>query len=323
MGTPGHRTRRRVLRGLAVVAVVMGLSAPAAAQVVAGTASTPVTVVVDPAQCGAPAGVASTRVVCTVSEVSKELRSGGRVLVRAGAHRGSLDLRGLSHVTVRGDVGAVIDAAGGRYALSLRDAQDVAVTGLALRGGSAQTIWVDDSARITLDRLVVDGSRGAGVQIRDSRDLRLTRSRVTGAASAGVMELAGVLGSHYEQLTVSGNGLGAAAYNGDGIQLSGTRVAVRDVVVTSNGSSARFEHGIYVSSRARDVVLTGITARDNSGVAVKLGGSGRLERSTLHDDGTALYCGPTAGAGWTVGSTTAQGPAPTHRESGCSWTLGA
>lgn len=321
MGNRG-RTSRRVLRALAVITAVMALSAPAAAQVIAGTA-TPTTVVVDPAHCADPARDASTRLVCTLSDVPKQLRSGGTVIVRAGAHRGSLDLRGLSRVTVRGEAGAVIDAAGARYALSLRDAQDVAVIGLALRGGSVQTVWVDDSVRITLDRLAVLGSQGAGVQIRDTREVRLTRSRVTGAASAGVMELTGVVDSHYEQLTVSGNGLGAAAYNGDGIQLSGTRVAVRDVVVTGNGSSARFEHGIYVSSRARDVALTGVTARDNSGVAVKLGGSGRLEASTLQDDGTALYCGSTAGAGWTVRSTTAQGPTPTHHESGCSWTVTA
>jgi hypothetical protein len=232
-----------------------------------------------------------------------------------------LDLRDVAQVTVRGEPGAVVEAGAGSFALSLRNVQDVAVSGLTLRGGKNQSVWVERTARVTLDRLVVEGSAGAGVQVRDSQDLRLARSRITGAASAGVMELTGVVRSVYEGLAVSGNGRGAAEYNGDGMQLSGADVVVQDVIVTGNGSSARFEHGIYVSPRARGVRLTAVTSRDNAGVAVKLGGSGRLERSVLHDDGTALYCGRTAGPGWQVRSTTSVGATPTHREAGCRWTV--
>jgi hypothetical protein len=291
--------------------------APALAARDSGTQSPGTVVVVDPGRCRSAARTPGIRVVCTVAQAAPLLTHGASLVLTPGVHRGPLDLRQLRGVRLTGQPGAVLDAAGGRFALSLRDVRDVHVSSLQLRGGTAQTVWVERTTGVVLDRVAVTGSRGSGVQLRDSRGLRLSRSRVTASASAGVMELTGVAGSTYEQLVVSGNGRGAATHNGDGLQLSGTGVVVRDVEVVGNGSDARYEHGIYVSARARSVLLSGVTARGNSGVAVKLGGSGVLERSALTAGRTALYCGPTAGAGWTVRSTTLRAPRPVATDTRC------
>lgn len=316
---------RRLPRRL-VVAVVLGICGlvlvpPAVGAVLVGatttTTATPPTVVVDPAGCRRPAP-AGTRVVCTPAQAVTAVRDGSTLVLKGGTHRGPLDLRGRSRVTVRGERGAVLDGTGMPFALALRNATAVRVQDVVLRGGTAQTVWVERTSGVVLDRVTVQGGRGAGVQLRDSVGFRLLRSRVAGAGSAGVMELTGVRRSTYEDLVVTGNGRGGAVYDGDGLQLSGAGVVVRNVATTGNGSSPRYEHGIYVSSRARDVLLTGVTSRGNAGVAVKLGGSGVLERSALADESVALYCAATAADGWTVRGTALSAPTATRRELGCA-----
>jgi hypothetical protein len=280
------------------------------------------TVRVDPQSCGQPSGDPAVTVVCTVGQVSEHLVDRTAVVLSGVRHRGPLDLRGRAGVTVRGETGAVLDAAGSRFALSLRDVTDVTVGDLVLSGGTAQTVWVERTRSVTLERVVVQGSTGAGVQVRDSAGFTLGASRVQDAASAGVMELTGVTDSHYRDLVVTRNGRDPAAYNGDGLQLSGTRVSVRDVVTTDNGSSALYEHGLYVSSAARSVTMAGVRSSGNAGVAVKLGGSGTLTSSVLVDDRIALYCGTTDGAGWTVTTTSLTAPRRSVAEKGCRWTVG-
>jgi hypothetical protein len=304
-----------VFAGATAAAPSGPLTAPADAAVKASAAAR--TVQVDPLQCSAKQTDPSVVVVCRPDQVARVLIDRGTVVLSGARHRGTLDLRNRNGVTVRGEAGAVLDAAGARYALSVRDASDVVVEQLTLQGGSAQTVWLERTRRVTLRSVTVAGSRGAGVQLRDSAGFVLSESRVQDAASAGVMELKGVTDSTYQRLVVTRNGRGPALYNGDGLQLSGTRVQVRDVVAHDNGSSALYEHGIYVSAAARSVLLTGVTSYGNSGVAVKIGGSGTLESSTLTDDRIALYCGTTAGPGWTVRTTTLSAPRPWQAEKGC------
>lgn len=331
----GRLLHRTAVAGALALAVVAGSVAAAQAGPAPALAASPVraatshdgpagTVRVDPERCGAPSAPASSvsgeRVVCTVGEVAAHLIDRGTVVLSGAVHRGALDLRGRSGVRVRGEAGAVLDAAGARYALSLRDVADVAVEDLVLQGGTAQTVWVERTRDVALRRVTVRDSAGSGVQVRDSAGFALTSSRVQDAASAGVMELTGVTGSTYADLVVTGNGRGPAAYNGDGLQLAGTQVRVRDVVVTGNGSSPRFEHGVYVAASARDVVLERLTASGNAGVAVKLGGSGRLADARLSDDRIALYCAPTAAAGWSVRATRTSAPQAVATEPGCRLT---
>ena len=306
-----------VLAG-AAAAVPSGASTAQAAEAV-GVART---VRVDPQGCATTSTDPAVTVVCTVDQVATHLIDRTAVVLSGARHRGPLDLRGRTGVTVRGEPGAVLDAAGARFALSLRDVADVVVRDLVLAGGTAQTVWVERTRGVALERVVVQGSAGAGLQVRDSAGFSLTASRVQDAASAGVMELTGVTDSRYADLVVTRNGRGAAAYNGDGLQLSGTRVAVRDVVTTDNGSSALYEHGLYVSAAARSVVLDGVRSSGNAGVAVKLGGSGTLQGSVLVDDRIALYCGTTDGAGWTVRTTSLTAPRRSVAEKGCALALG-
>ncbi len=324
---PAARRAGRGLLARSSAAVGMSLAVLAGAAAAAPQASTPAqaaeaslparTVRVDPAACTTPSTDPAVTVVCTVDQVAAHLIDRTAVVLSGVRHRGPLDLRGRTGLTVRGEAGAVLDAAGARFALSLRDVTDVTVGDLVLTGGTAQTVWVERTRGVVLQRVVVQGSAGAGVQVRDSGGFVLTASRLQDAASAGVMELTGVTDSRYADLVVTRNGRGAAAYNGDGLQLSGTRVSVRDVVTTENGSSAMYEHGLYVSSAARSVTLAGVRSSGNAGVAVKLGGSGTLEGSALVDDRIALYCGTTDGAGWTVRSTSLAAPRPTVAERGC------
>lgn len=295
------RRLRGVIAAVTVLAVPLVAQAPASAGATTRTGDAR-TVVCAPSTCDLP---------------GLRLRNGDRLLLRPGIHRGPLDLRNVTGVTVSGQRGAVLDARGSRYALSLRDARDLRVEGLVLRGGTAQTLWVERSRRVVLAGLRIEGSRGSGVQVRETDGFTLSASTVTGSASAGVMELGGVRRSRYERLLVSGNGRGTAPFDGDGLQLSGSSVIVRDVVVTGNGSSSTYEHGVYVSSRARGVHIVGLQSRGNSGAALKLGGSGRLERSTLVDERLGLYCGSTAGTGWSVRSTKVSAPSRTVREASC------
>ena len=291
----------------------------AAARAVAAppAAPAPRTVRVDPERCTSSAPDPSVHVVCRVDQVAEVLIDRDAVVLSGREHRGALDLRRRSGVTVRGEAGAVLDADGARYALSLRDVRDVRVESLVLRGGTAQTVWVERSERVALRSVVVQGSLGSGVQVRDTSGFSLTSSRVQDATSAGVMELTGVTGSHYADLDVTGNGRDPSPFNGDGLQLAGTRVHVDDVRVTGNGSSALYEHGVYVSAHASSVLLERVRSWGNAGVAVKLGGSGTLQSSVLTDDRIALYCATTTGPGWTV-RTTEQQPARTvAQEPGC------
>ena len=330
--TPVQPRARRGLLGRSAAATGMALavlagtaaavpqgSSPAQAAEAVGVART---VRVDPQGCATPSSDPAVTVVCTVDQVAMHLIDRTAVVLSGVRHRGPLDLRGRTGVTVRGEAGAVLDAAGARFALSLRDVADVVVRDLVLAGGTAQTVWVERTRGVALERVVVQGSAGAGLQLRDSTGFSLTASRVQDAASAGVMELTGVTDSSYADLVVTRNGRGGAAYNGDGLQLSGTRVAVRDVVTTDNGSSALYEHGLYVSAAARSVVLDGVRSSGNAGVAVKLGGSGSLQGSVLVDDRIALYCGTTDGAGWTVGTTSLTAPRRSVAEKGCALALG-
>ncbi len=279
------------------------------------------TVRVDPDGCTTPSADPAVTVVCTVDQVAAHLIDRTAVVLSGARHRGALDLRGRTGLVVRGEPGAVLDAAGARFALSLRDLSAASVTDLALVGGTAQTVGVERTADVALERVVVQGSAGSGLQVRDSAGFALRASRVQDAASAGVMELTGVTGSSYSDLVVTRNGRGAAAYNGDGMQLSGTRVSVRDVEATENGSSATYEHGVYVSAAARGVTVSGLRSSGNAGVALKLGGSGTLEASALVDDRIALYCGTTDGAGWTVRTTSLTAPRRSVAEKGCALSL--
>lgn len=322
---PGLLGRSAAATGMALAVLAGGAAASPQASLGAQTPSSvdvARTVRVDPQGCATTSTDPAVTVVCTVDQVAAHLIDRTAVVLSGVRHRGPLDLRGRTGVTVRGEAGAVLDAAGARFALSLRDVADVTVGDLVLSGGTAQSVWVERTRGVTLERVVVQGSAGSGVQLRDSTGFVLRSSRVQDAAAAGVMELTGVSDSRYEGLVVTRNGRGAAAYDGDGLQLSGTRVSVRDVVTTDNGSSPMYEHGLYVSSAARSVSLTGVRSSGNAGVAVKLGGSGTLEASALVDDRIALYCGTTDGAGWRVRTTTLTAPRRLATEKGCTVSVG-
>ena len=145
-------------RGLAAtgmaLAVLAGATAAASAPSLEAQAAEAPDVVrtvrVDPAGCAAPSPDPAVTVVCTVDQVAAHLIDRSAVVLSGVRHRGPLDLRGRTGVTVRGEAGAVLDAAGARFALSLRDVAEVTVGDVVLVGGVAQTVWVERTRDVAL-----------------------------------------------------------------------------------------------------------------------------------------------------------------------------
>ncbi len=250
------------------------------------------TVRVDPQGWATTSADPAVTVVCTVDQVAAHLIDRTAVVLSGVRHRGPLELRGRTGVTVRGEAGAVLDATGARFALSLRDVADVAVRDLVLSGGTAQTVWVERTRGVTLERVVVQGSAGSGVQVRDSAGFSLTAYRVQDAASAGVMELTGVTDSRYTASSSWATGTAPRRTTATACSCAGRGVSVRDVVTTDNGSSALYEHGMYVWTAARAVTLAGVRSSGNAGVALKLGGSGTSRRSCWSTTGSRSTAAP-------------------------------
>ena len=113
--------RRTGLLGRSVAAAGMALAVLAGASAAAAAPQGPAaaqavdvarTVRVDPRTCAQPSGDPAVTVVCTVDEVAAHLIDRTSVVLSGVRHRGPLDLRGRAGVTVRGETGAVLDAAG-------------------------------------------------------------------------------------------------------------------------------------------------------------------------------------------------------------------
>jgi hypothetical protein len=228
----------------------------------------------------------STTPWCTLAPAAAQARAGDTVRILAGVYRGTL--RPLSSGTPTAPIrfaaaapAVVLDAAGAANAVKLIGVSDIALDGLAIRGGTAQGVWIDSAPRTVLTHLDVHDNPGAGIQVKATGGLVVANSTIAGNGSAGILELAGTAGAQYTADTITGNGIGGSAYNGDGIQLGGTGALVSDSTITGNGDPGPYEHGIYTASGSSGWTIEHSRLSDNGGANLKaMGGPGlvRLDR---------------------------------------------
>src|SRR3954471_12824899 len=81
--------------------------------------------------------------------------------------------------------------------------------------------------------------------------------------------------------TITGNGIGAGTYGGDGIQLGGTGALVAGNQITGNGDPGPYEHGIYTSAASSGWTIQLNRLADNGGANVKAAGTGVVRRNRL------------------------------------------
>jgi Right handed beta helix region len=226
------------------------------------------------------------RTWCTLGRATAAAGPGDTVHVLAGTYRESVrfDASGTPGApieVVAAQPGVVVDADGAAQALKFMNVSDVVVAGLRVTGGSAQGIWVQGGSRVRLSQLDVVANPGAGVTVKDAGQLVLQASTVSGNGGAGVLELAGTSGARYADNHITGNGGGAAIYNGDGIQLGGRDAEVSGNVIDANGSSA-YEHGVYAGAPSSGWTIEHNTFTNNAGANVKAaGGPGAVARNRM------------------------------------------
>ena len=256
------------------------IAAVLSALALAGASGAPVLPVSTAAGCTAAptrAALVAGAWSCTITAAEAVALPGDEVAVAPGAYpptRISASGAAGAPIVVTAAPGPVtIDAGTGSHALNLTGVHDVEIDGLALSGGTAQTVWVDAATAIDLTGLQVSGSAGHGVQINNSTAVTIASSLVESNANAGIMETGADSGDTFTGDTVSGNGAGPSAYLGSGIEVGGTGTQILDCTITGNGGSRLFEHGVYVASVATGWLISGSTISGSSGADVKAGGS--------------------------------------------------
>jgi nitrous oxidase accessory protein NosD len=101
----------------------------------------------------------------------------------------------------------------------------------------------------------------------------------------------------YERDTISGNGSSPDVQDGDGIQLASQGAVVRNCSITDNGSSNRYEHGIYASSRSRGYLIDSNRFDGNSATSVKAAGEGAILDNSFGVSRLGSYVGDSWGSG--------------------------
>ena len=174
-----------------------------------------------------------------------------------------------------------IDAAGASSAIKLVGVSDVSFQGVRVTGASGEGIWVERCARLGLLGLDVEGNPGAGIEIKDSTAVSVENSQIRANGSAGIRELTGTTSGRYDGNTISANGIGGSAYNGDGIQLGGSGAWVSGNTVDDNGDPGPYEHGIYTAATSTGWTIEHNQLIDNAGNIKAAGGPGVIRYNLL------------------------------------------
>ena len=90
-------------------------------------------------------------------------------------------------------------------------------------------------------------------------------------------------GTSITSSTITGNGRGGSAYNGDGLQLGGTGAVVRGNTITGNGDPGPYEHGVYTGSASKGWLIEKNTISGSGGANVKAMGTGTIRGNRLVD----------------------------------------
>lgn len=231
---------------------------------------------------------------CTISAAEKVAQPGDTVSVAAGAYpptrisASGTETAPIAVVAVPGTV--TIDAAGTANGLGIINVTDVQLAGLDVTGGSAQAVWIGGSQRVSLSQFRASGSATHGIQVNNSQDVVIDSSTVSRNLSAGIMETGADTGDVFSNDTVSGNGTGGLQYLGSGIEVGGSGTRIVGCMITNNGVSKLYEHGVYVASTATGWSITGSTISGSSGADVKAAGAdGTISASTLGSARLGVY----------------------------------
>jgi hypothetical protein len=127
---------------------------------------------------------------------------------------------------------------------------------------------------ITRVNLAITDATAQGVYINRSTDVMLRSSVIHDCKGRGIGDFG--TGTDLLDLVVVNNGHDGQPYNGDGILLQGSGSEVGWCVIAGNGDSPDYEHGIYVASTARDVLIHDCILTANSCSGVKLAGTGSI-----------------------------------------------
>lgn len=242
----------------------------------------------------------STTPWCTLVPAAAQAHAGDTVRILAAVYSGTLRPLNSGTTTapirfVAAEPDVVLDAAGAANAVKLIGVSDIALDGMAIRGGTAQGVWIDSAPRAALTQLDVRANPGAGIEVKATSGLIVDHATIADNGSAGILELAGTAGARYTSDTVTGNGIGGSAYNGDGIQLGGTGALVSGCTIAGNGDPGPYEHGIYTASGSSGWTIEHSQLSNNGGANIKaMGGPGvvRLDRITNGRYGIVLSDNP-------------------------------
>jgi hypothetical protein len=231
---------------------------------------------------------------CTITAAEQVALPGDTVSVAAGTYppaRITASGTEAAPIIVSAVPGSVlIDAGLGRNGLGISGVHDVEISGIDVRGGSAQAVWVSASQRVSLISATVSESAVHGVQVANSQDVVIASSTIISNQSTGIMETGADSGDIYSTDIVSGNGTGGPQYLGSGIEVGGTGTQIIGCTITHNGLSKLYEHGVYVAAVADSWLISGSTISGSSGADVKAAGSnGTIVSSTLGSARLGVY----------------------------------
>jgi hypothetical protein len=228
---------------------------------------------------------------CSPSAAAKLARPGDTVHLAAGTYR--VQLRpatsgSAAHPIVYAADGAVTLAApSGSVGVLFANVHDIVLRGVTVRADATQGISADAVSGIVLDRDTVTNGGGIGVWIKHGSGVSVIRSTLVKNLRAGLFDSQYATGTTLSGSTVKGNGIDGQQYNGDGVELNGTRETVTTSVITGNGDGVGFEHGIYVGATASGYTISSNHISGNAGADIKAtGGAGLIADNVL---GSGLY----------------------------------
>jgi hypothetical protein len=123
-------------------------------------------------------------------------------------------------VVYQADGPVVAAAPAGTVPVMLTGVHDLVLRGLTVRAAAVQGVWIDNAARVLLDRTTVANSAGVGVQIKRGTSVTISHSRLINNARAGLLDMGPARGTTLRDSLVSANGRDGRRYDGDGVELN-------------------------------------------------------------------------------------------------------
>ncbi len=234
------------------------------------------------------AAISSATPFCTVAAATALSQPGDRIVVAPGSYEGTVSVRSGTSI-VAAAPGVTLDAHGASLALKVNAVHDVLVKGLTMRGGLDQAVWVGESRSIVLDHVEIAKSHGPGLHVHDSSLVQLTNSTVDRNAFAGIYETGADKSTLYRNDRIVQNGHDPEQWHGSGVEVSGWKTTITGCHILANGSSALYEHGVYIAAGASRWLVTQTTISGSSAADVKAGGWGSITRSHLETSRIGLW----------------------------------